>query len=172
MKIILTESQHKRLLFEQSFYPKGCNPGNRVDPHGHGYEGMSVKHYTNQNTYKKTSSAIVSLSNKMKSESRGDFKDARRDLMATMDGESLSVFRKMENDGHPFADILITLFAANVKSALKSYVPSGYNSLSAARITDYNAQLKNWITKLTDLGNGDYSWRFDYDLIFITKGLD
>jgi hypothetical protein len=183
MRIIITETQLKNLikenvklgdiLNEQSFYPSGCRPTYK-DSHGFESDNTSVKRIKNDFKYSTSNYWIKKLLGQYQKQAKSDreYKNAKDDLINSMDNDSRMIYEKLDSENHPLFYGLPALFANNAKSAVGSYVPSGYGSAGAKRVTEFDIKLKNWVTKLVDVGNGDYSWTFEFDRVMKTKNIN
>jgi hypothetical protein len=183
MKIIITEEQLKNLiegniksggiLNEQSFYPSGCRPSYQ-DSHGFESDNTSVKHIKNDFKYSTSSYWIKKFLSQYQKQAKSDreYKNAKEDLVKSMDNNSRMIYNKLDSENHPLYYGLPALFANNAKSAVGSYVPSGYGSAGVNRVTEYDIKLKNWVTTLVDVGNGEYSWTFEFDRVMKTRNVN
>lgn len=163
-----------KLIIEQNFYPKGCRPTLRDDLHGQATDGKSIKKIRKDFKYSTSAYwAKKSLDDlQKKSKFNLEYRNAKDDLWQSMDGASREIYEKLGTENHPLYYYLVSAFAQNAKSAVESVVPSGYNSLSTKRVTDYKVSIGNWVTKLEDIGNNDYSYSFEFDRLIKTKGVN
>lgn len=176
MNILITESQLNRIICEQSFYAPGCRPTYREDPHGHAYKRTSVKNETHNGRYANSKAYANKLLPELKKKDRWqneEYETAKQDLYKSMDVSSRQVYDKLQKEKHPLYYYLVQNFATIATNRVTKVVPKYYNNPhSIEKVTKYKYTLENWVTKLNDLGNDDYSWTYNYDVVLKTEGTD
>lgn len=176
MKLIITETQLLRLIKEQSFYPTGCRPTYREDPHGHAYEKTSTTTENFNGTYSGAKRWVNQVLPDLKKKERwgnDEFQTAKEDLYKSMDSTSRKVYNKLAKEEHPLYYYLVHNYATVARNRVTLYKPKyADNPHSIAKVNKYKYALKNWVTTLNDLGNDDYSWNYKYDVVLKEEGTD